>query len=190
MSARKIYLVSLGVKVVFIVFALVMLFGAVLFHVDKRIRFADMLIDNALMPISADFDLSASALKNSKGIDISWSQFAGQWVLLNFWATWCHPCREEMPSLDRLSRHFKDRLLVVAISVDEHWDSVSQFFLQQPPPFVLAWDREKKLAHYLQTEKFPETFLVNPQGQVMARFVGPRDWSSDAAIKYFARLIN
>jgi thiol-disulfide isomerase/thioredoxin len=101
----------------------------------------------------------------------------GKLVLVNFWATWCPPCREEMPSLLQLARSFDPASFeVLSVSVDDSWDPVNKFF-PKPPPFKLVLDAGAKWSQTYGTSKFPESYLVDREGKLRLKFVGPRDWT-------------
>ncbi len=93
------------------------------------------------------------------------SSLRGKPVLINFWATWCAPCVEEMPSIENLKKHLGDDLTVLAVSVDEDWDVVKKFFPKGTSLPVLL-DTSKDVPKRFGTEKYPETFLVDSQGNV------------------------
>ena len=102
----------------------------------------------------------------------------GRVVVLNVWATWCAPCRREMPSLDRLHRTLDpERYVVTAISVDEDPVAVREFLLQRGltfPNFVAMPRRD--FLDALGIRSVPATFVVAPDGTVLRRFSGPREW--------------
>jgi len=103
--------------------------------------------------------------------------FRGKPVLVNFWATWCPPCREEMPSLARLAESFDPQSLeVVAISVDDGWDPIDKFLGSQNVPFRVAWDEGAKISRSWGTSRYPVTFLLDAEGRLRLRFFGPRNW--------------
>jgi thiol-disulfide isomerase/thioredoxin len=125
---------------------------------------------------------------DASGRPMSLEPMRGRWVLLNLWFSDCEPCREEMPSLDALARAYAGRHLeVVALSVDPTWDKVRAFhkseraLAKRPPAYRLWLDAKKATPPRYGSFKFPETFLVDPKGDLVARFVGPRDWASPAA---------
>lgn len=184
----KSFVVPQWVKISFIALAMSMLFGAIVFHVDKRTRFSQMLIENALMPIPTDINFADLSFKDGEGHGLPVNGYLGKWLLVNFWATWCLPCRAEMPSLFRLQQQFAGKMEIVAVSVDEQWESVIKFFINEQVPFTLAWDPDKKIADSLNIDKYPETFLIDPRGQAVVKFIGPRDWSSPAALEYFSQV--
>src|SRR5574341_1637076 len=115
----------------------------------------------------------------------------GQLVFINFWATWCPPCRDELPSMltlgKELSARFPGRFKMVAVSVDDDWETVLNFFGGPPPPWVtVARDgaQDATRSYYCAARgrcpdsfKFPETYIVDGNGRLVGYVVGPRDWS-------------
>lgn len=127
----------------------------------------------------------------------------GQVVFLNFWATWCPPCRDELPSMvalgAQLSARYPGRFKMVAVSVDDDWESVVNF-LGGPPPSWLTVARDSTQdvtrSYYCAARggcpdsfKFPETYIVDGTGRLVAYVVGPRDWNSPAIRRILERLI-
>ncbi|HVP69620.1 MAG TPA: TlpA disulfide reductase family protein [Anaeromyxobacteraceae bacterium] len=127
----------------------------------------------------------------------------GQVLFLNFWATWCPPCREEMPSMLQLGRELSERypgkFRMVAVSVDEGWDAVRQFFLGRLPSgvhVVLDPNQQVTKDYYCAARhgrcdefKFPETYIVDATGKLVAYVVGPRDWNDPAAARFLEKLL-
>jgi thiol-disulfide isomerase/thioredoxin len=127
----------------------------------------------------------------------------GQVVFLNFWATWCPPCRDEMPSMvalgKELAARYPGKFKMVAVSVDDDWETVMRFFGGPPPAWMtVARDGDQGVtrAYYCAARgrcpdayKFPETYIVDRSGRLVAYVVGPRDWSSPAIRRYLERLI-
>jgi thiol-disulfide isomerase/thioredoxin len=127
----------------------------------------------------------------------------GQVVFVNFWATWCPPCREEMPSMLQLGRELASRhpgkFRMVAVSVDDGWPDVRRFFAGRMPTgidVVLDPDQAATKEFYCVARggcpdsfKFPETYIVDASGRLVSFVVGPRDWSDPAALRYLERLI-
>jgi cytochrome c biogenesis protein CcmG, thiol:disulfide interchange protein DsbE len=97
-------------------------------------------------------------------------------VLVSFWATWCPPCVEEMPSLEALARRLGDRASVLAVSVDDSWDAIRSFFPRGTSLTVLLDPTRQVPARY-GTSQFPESFLVDPDGHVRYAFINQRNWS-------------
>jgi peroxiredoxin len=104
----------------------------------------------------------------------------GKALVINFWATWCEPCRKEMASLERLHRQADPaKLAVLGVSVDTDRYLAQEFLLQQRLTFANYSDAEQKLARAaLGIQAFPATFVVAPDGSLRARITGVRDWGS------------
>ncbi len=107
--------------------------------------------------------------------------YHGEVVFLNFWASFCAPCREEMPSMEALVRQYQDRgMVMVAVSLDEGWEEIDQFmdsFLPgQRSAMTVLLDDGESTAHRYGTEFLPETYIIDRDGRIVARFVGDYDW--------------
>lgn len=132
----------------------------------------------------------AFELLDREGRPVRLEDFRGRWVFLNFWATWCESCRTEMPSMERLAQRLKgEDFAMLAATVDEGWAPVDAFFEEARPTFTVLHDPEAKWATAYGTTKFPETWLIGPDGRLRARFVGPRDWSDPAFEAWFASVL-
>lgn len=107
--------------------------------------------------------------------------FRGKLLVLNVWATWCPPCRREMPSLERLSKNVDGRHIVVAgMSVDTDTNLAREFLDQNGITFRNFIDIDGKSAPALSISIYPETLVVAPDGKILYRVVGERDWDSPA----------
>jgi peroxiredoxin len=121
---------------------------------------------------------------------VSIAALRGQVVLLNFWATWCKPCEEEMPAMERLYRELGPRgFELVAISVDDDSGPVKAFRERLDITFPIALDPEQKSTRLYQTMGFPESVLVDREGNIVERYVGPRDWDHPAFAERIAALL-
>ena len=110
---------------------------------------------------------------------VSLSSLRGQVVLLNFWATWCKPCEDEMPAMERLYRGLRSEdFELVAVSVDDEKERgvVREFRERMAISFPIALDPAKSVSQLYQTMGFPESLLIDRDGRVVERYVGPRDW--------------
>ena len=121
-------------------------------------------------------------LSDRSGRVHSLGQYRGQVVFLNFWASFCEPCRREMPSMERLVRQYERQgMVMVAVSLDESWEEVDEFmeaFLPgQRSAMTVLLDQEETVAHRYGTELIPETYIIDRQGRIVARFVGDYDWT-------------
>jgi thiol-disulfide isomerase/thioredoxin len=110
------------------------------------------------------------------------SDLRGRAVLVNFWASWCAPCREELPSMVDLATSLDGRpFAMVAVSLDEDAEAMQRLWTSSGAarsPILLAHDPAGDLAPACGTRLLPESYLVDPDGVVVARFAGPRDWAS------------
>lgn len=110
------------------------------------------------------------------------SQHRGQVVFINFWATWCPPCREEMPSMERLWRQHKNRgFAMVAISLDADPEVVGPFVAEHKFTFQIALDPKMEVANAYGVRALPASLLVDRRGNLTALALGPRTWDNDAA---------
>lgn len=127
------------------------------------------------------------------GETITLDQFRGKWVLVNFWATWCEPCRDEMPSMREFARHFpSNQLQLLAISIDSDPELISPFLVEQgitPEDFVIAHDPEGKVSARYGSRLIPETWIVDPDGQVVGRVQGALDWNQPDILSLFEVLL-
>ena len=106
----------------------------------------------------------------------------GRVVLLNFWATWCEPCRAEMPSLDLLARrHEADGLTVLAINFKETARTIRRFLERVPLALPVLLDQDGAVTRAWQTRIFPSTVLVDRGGRPRGVVMGEMDWTGDAA---------
>ena len=117
------------------------------------------------------------------GPSIRLSDYRGNVVFLNFWATWCPPCREEMPAMERLYRRYKDRgLVVLAVSVDAEGAAVvTPFVAEQQLSYPIGLDPKMAVAGTYGVRGLPSSFFVDQQGRLVASAVGPREWDSKDA---------
>jgi thiol-disulfide isomerase/thioredoxin len=109
------------------------------------------------------------------------ADYKGQVILLNIWATWCEPCREEIPSLERLQKAYGDKgLKIVAVSIDDYVpeDSIRRYANNFGVTFEILHDPTHAIERVFQTTGYPETFVVGPDGIIRKKIIGPDDWSS------------
>ncbi|MBW2273294.1 MAG: TlpA family protein disulfide reductase [Deltaproteobacteria bacterium] len=124
------------------------------------------------------------------GREIRLSDHRGQVVLVNFWATWCKPCEDEMPAMERLYRRLGPRgFEMLAVSVDEDPDAVRGFKEKMGITFPLLLDPSQSVARAYQTMGFPESLLVDREGNVVERYVGPREWDHPAYVERIEGLL-
>jgi thiol-disulfide isomerase/thioredoxin len=123
---------------------------------------------------------------------VSLDTYRGRVVLLNIWATWCVPCRMEMPSMERLHRRFADTdLRVVAVSVDRgDLSQVRQFVHDMNLTFDVLHDRSGDIQRTYQTIGVPESFLIDRDGLVVKKVVGATEWDTPATVALVRRLLD
>ena len=124
------------------------------------------------------------------GGSVAFEELRGQVVLVNFWATWCKPCEDEMPAMETLYRELREEgLELLAISVDEDAAVVEEFGQRLGLSFPLLLDPDKRAAEAYQTYRFPESFLVDRNGVVVERYIGPKEWDARAYMERIRRLL-
>lgn len=109
------------------------------------------------------------------------ADYKGQVVVLNIWATWCEPCRDEIPSLQRLQQAYGDKgLKLVAVSIDDYVseDSIRAYAKNFGVTFEVLHDPTHAIEKAYQTTGYPETFVIGPEGTIRKKWIGPDDWSS------------
>ena len=133
--------------------------------------------DQSLTPISGqpaapDFDL-----KDPEGRPQRLADYRGRPVILNFWATWCPPCREEMPSMQRAHEAVAaEGIAVVAVNVGDDLDAIAAFLEEEPVDFALPMDTDSKVAQRYHTKGLPTTYIIDAQGRLAYRATGSREW--------------
>jgi len=127
----------------------------------------------------------------SDGKYVSLSDLRGSVVLVHFWATWCPPCVEEMPALDKLYRAFAGTdLKILAVSVDEGGTQSVVPFMQKNNLIVpVFYNPDRSIAGLYGTFKFPESYIINRQGVVEYKVIGSRDWSEPGTMQTLRDLI-
>mgnify|MGYP001062628636 CR=1 FL=1 len=130
-------------------------------------------------------------LEDTKGNQVSLASLRGKVVLVNFWATWCPPCIEEMPSMERLHEVLSgEDFVMLAINTEQNGRSLVPEFLQKTPyTFPILYDDKGIAQNLYGVFKFPESFIVGKDGKVVEKIIGPLDWSSTDAITYLKNLI-
>lgn len=118
------------------------------------------------------------------------AELRGRVVLVNFWATWCKPCEEEMPAMERLYRRLEpEGFELLAVSVDADIEPVREFRERMGLSFPILLDPEQEVARRYQTFRFPESLLIGPDGVVVERYIGSKEWDAQAYIERIRRLL-
>ena len=115
------------------------------------------------------------------------SDFRGKLVVLNFWASYCASCVEEIPDLDRLQKGIHSRGgVVLGVSVDENCGSYEDFLSKYPVAFQTVCEpANKQISLEYGTVKIPETYVIDRQGRIDRKIIGPQDWNSPEMLAYF-----
>jgi peroxiredoxin len=120
---------------------------------------------------------------------VSLNEMRGKVVVLNFWATWCPPCIEEMPSLVQMQQKMKDKgVEVVAISVDADQSAYQKFLKEYRVNLLTVRDPDQSSNNLYGTFKFPETYIIDRRGVLRRKFIGPIDWGTPEIVEYLAKL--
>ena len=122
---------------------------------------------------------------------VSLSDFRGKVVLVNIWATWCPPCRDEMPSMQKLYERFMgEHFEILAVSIDaDGREAVAPFIKQMNLTFPALLDPKEKIRSLYGITGVPESFIVDREGILVNKVIGPMDWSSPRVFDFFQELI-
>ena len=137
---------------------------------------------DGISPLNSDKIINSKApdfvLKDLNGKTVSLATFKGKVVLLNFFATWCPPCRAEMPALNKLQHALKSRgLEVVSVSTDRSINDIKDFLERHRVDFPILFDADRNIAKQYRVFSMPTTFLINRNGIIVEKFYGEYDWT-------------
>ena len=145
------------------------------------------------LPSAATENRQASyfSLKNLAGSEVSLDQLKGKYLLINFWATWCGPCKVEMPSLQALYERFKsEKFEVLAISNDLFGEKVVRPYVEANHfAFPVLLDQNLKVSHKYGVVSLPTSFLVDPEGKIIGVLNGAINWEDPDTLLYFESLL-
>ena len=143
-----------------------------------------------LPPLDKPFAAPDFALKGEDGKTYRLSDYRGKVVVLNFWATWCPPCRYEMPSMERAHQKMKgEDIAILAVNVGEDEATVFAFTGQYPLSFPMPLDLDGSVIAKYPVIGLPTTFIVDPLGQVTHRAIGGREWDDDRLLEQLRRML-
>lgn len=139
----------------------------------------DLLRQNSIVPVEPPTGAADFTLPMLAGGSGSLSDFQGQWVVLTFWASWCGPCRMEMPTLERLHQQRSESgLAVIGVSLDSSRDLADSFASELQVSFPQFWDEAGRVGTDYRATAIPLTYLIDPAGRVVGTSRGARDWSA------------
>jgi cytochrome c biogenesis protein CcmG/thiol:disulfide interchange protein DsbE len=119
---------------------------------------------------------------------VTLSQYKGKTVLLNFWATWCPPCVQEMPSMVELQKQMGDKVLVLAVSTDVDEGAYKKFTATRTQGLLTVNDGAQKSNALYGTYQYPETYVIDKNGVIVRKFIGAQEWTSPEIVEYLKKL--
>jgi peroxiredoxin len=133
--------------------------------------------------MGAGNDMPAFTLEALDGQAVASADLKGKVVLLNFWATWCGPCKDEMPSLERLRKQFDPAdVVVLSVTTDHQREGIQAFMKHLGLALPVLLDEDQEVSGSFMVRGLPTTFLVGKDGKLAGRAVGPRAWDSPEAV--------
>ena len=130
------------------------------------------------------------SITTEDGRKISTADFGGKILVLNFWATWCPPCVQEMPSLSEFARQMRPLgVVVLGVSIDKNREAYKRFLAMSKLQFPTAHDPAADISTDYGTFKWPETYVIDRSGRVVRKYVADRDWMSDEILSDIKTLL-
>ncbi len=171
-AARTDRILQLSIGVLLCVFAYV-IFQSIYEHVVQ--------VDDT----APEFSITAD-----NGQTVTRSNFGGKLLVLNFWATWCTPCIQELPSLDEFQRELASQgVVVLGVSVDKDEKAYKRFLERAKVSFLTTRDPDNKVNSAYGTFKFPETYIINRDGKVVSKIISATNWTDERMLSYVKSLL-
>ena len=141
-------------------------------------------------PIVAGSTVIDFTLPDMNGRQVSLKDYRGKVVFLNFWETWCKPCEDELPSMQQLHQTLKGQPFeILAVSIDSDTEPVKKFISAYGLTFTVLHDRNGKIKDQYKTTGVPETFIIDQNGVVAEKVMGPRNWALTSSITSVVELL-
>jgi peroxiredoxin len=174
-----------GMRWIFSAFALLLFFPTLTLAADKE------LFDKVnVTRVEKDIDAPNFSLKSLDGEQTSLKEFRGKVVFLNFWATWCGPCKSEVEDIDKLHEALGgEDFVVMAVDIRENSKKVRAFMEKHGIDFPAYLDEKGSVSSEYGVSGIPTTFLINPDGKIAGWAVGPRPWASEGSVSLMRSLM-
>lgn len=157
---------------------------------DGEASTSDLYARAGLSRITGELDAPEFVLKTVDGQDLDRRALKGKVILVNFWATWCGPCKEEMPALERLRQKFPEREFeVLAITTDIQRKAIAAFSKTLELTFPILLDEAKEVSDLFGVRGLPTSVLIDSNGKLLARAVGSRVWDGPEMIALIRSLM-
>ncbi|MEA2094396.1 MAG: TlpA disulfide reductase family protein [Pseudomonadota bacterium] len=145
--------------------------------------------DQTLTPVPGNIPAPDFSLQDTDGNLHRLSEYRGRPVIINFWATWCPPCREEIPSMNRAWHVLREEgVAMLAINVGEDEDTIFVFTADYPADFPLLLDRSGDIIGQWPVKGLPTTYVIAPDGSIAYRAIGGREWDDDDLLDVIRKL--
>lgn len=163
--------------------------GAILFLLLMLIPVVSMAASSELKPYKGKLSNPDFTLQDTQGNDVSLSSLRGNVVLVQFWATYCTPCRKEMPSMNRLQAQLKGQpFKILAINMGEEADTVNKFLQEVPVDFSVLLDSNGKILGQWKVYAVPSSFLIGKNGNILYTLYGAIDWDEPKVVSLISSL--
>ncbi len=168
---------------------LIKLFTLLSLILSSHLIFAGSSSKQGLTKLSKPIAAPNFTLIDMEGEKHQLSDYKGKTVIVNFWATWCPPCRAEMPSMEKAWHKIKDQgIAMLAINVGEDEDTIFTFLGDYPANFTILLDQNSKVSELWPLRGLPTTFIVDPKGIIVYQAIGGREWDDDKLLNVIKQL--
>lgn len=173
-------------KKIFLILCISILSSGFIFSQEFNIKLSRLGFDTPTGTLpSIDFELS-----NLEGVKEKLSDYRGQLVFLNFWATWCGPCRSEMSAMEQVYKELKDDgFVILAVDLGEDRKTVQKFVDEYGLTFPVVLDETNAVGGQYDARSIPTTYLVGRDGNILGRAVGVRPWEDEEYISLFKEIL-
>ena len=179
----------IGSKILFCSLSIIFFFSS--FSFSSEIRSDDLFGEAGIQPVKGSKKAPNFRLEDLRGKKVELKHFKGKVVFLNFWATWCGPCKQEMPSIEALYDQFREKDFVfLSVSVDYAGvKPVKEFIENQRYTFPVLIDPNCETLDLFEVKGIPTTFLIDKKGMMIGKAIGPKDWKRPEVISILNLLI-